>query len=415
MNNLNVRRIKTIKFSSMLDKLVSIAEYSIFIDGNNKYATLVIYNSSDRVVKNFEMKFDFYDDNKARVGSKTVSINNLNLRPRLYLKLNVKIIMPFEAVGFNYSTLSINSGIDSSSLVHNKKSNDFKGIKTNSNQIYMKNMDVSNSKIENVERKTRLKTKWIYLIPIICIAAVGLTSIYYDIYASSLVSSSTRPKGSGDMVVAEKNDFSYEVDSDYIKLNKFVSKKKMIYIDPSVFTKYTGQTILLGENCFRETEIRKVIVYGPCEIGPACFAKSYDFEYFACTNYTSKDINYEGQLKLISANSFFGCSSLTTFAYQSSAVTRIHAGAFYYCTELENFVLPEVTSIDTKAFSNCKKLGKQIIFPSSLQRIGEAAYKDSSIVDVTFSNPYTEKASDSFNSGVKFYGSNKYDEDGKEV
>ena len=42
MSSANIRRVKTIKYSHMLDHLVSIAEYSIFTDGYSKFANIVL-------------------------------------------------------------------------------------------------------------------------------------------------------------------------------------------------------------------------------------------------------------------------------------------------------------------------------------------------------------------------------------
>ena len=67
MSSLNVKRVRTVKYSNMLDRLISIAEYSIYTDGSSKFATLIIYNSSDRLVRSFEMKLDIYDENKAKI------------------------------------------------------------------------------------------------------------------------------------------------------------------------------------------------------------------------------------------------------------------------------------------------------------------------------------------------------------
>lgn len=413
----SVRRIKTVKFSSMLDKLISIAEYSIFLDDSGKFANIVIYNSSDRLVKNFEMKLEIYDENKARIKNKTISINNLSLRPKLYLKLNSKISLPIEADGFNYLTISVNSGIDSSSIARrNVTKGNYKPLKTRDSQIFIKNMDVSASKVENVSRKTHLKTKWLFLLPVICLASVGLTSIYYDTKVGDYASSATRISPTGKIVVAEKTDFRYSVSSTSITLSQFSSNKTRLYFDPSVFvSNYSGQTIVLGNDLFRNSNIESLVIYGPCELNPACFAYADKLEHFSCTNYTISNSNYVGRIGKISSNCFFGCSKLKTFMYQEITANSIPAGAFYGCSDLTNFVLPSVSTIDKNAFTGCMSLGKNITIPSSVSKIGEKAYADSSINEVTFANPYTIKEENSFNSNTRFYGSTIYDEEGKEV
>ena len=421
MSSANIRRVKTIKYSHMLDHLVSIAEYSIFTDGYSKFANIVIYNSSDKIVRAFEMRLDIYDDNKAKIQTKTVTINNLNLRPKLFLKLKSKISLPMEAFGFNYSTIAINKDIDASykdtsPLINPTIRSLYPALKTREGQVAIKQLEVSESIKENVIRKRHLKTHWLFLLPVIGIASIALTTIYFNSKLGSFSSSTTREKGSGELLIAEKNDFNYTITNNTLVLNEYTSKKKIkMYLDPSVFiSDYSGQTIILNENCFRDSKIERFIVEGPCEIGPACFAYAYNLEYFACVNYTFKDVNYAGSVNKISSNCFFGCSKLTTFKYQETYIDIISAGAFYACSNLSNFVMPSVTRIDRQAFYKCTSFNKKINLPMSIEKIGVQSFDESSVREITFSNPYTSKEEDSFPEGSKFFGSAIYDENGRE-
>ena len=419
MSSASIKRVKTVKYSNMLDRLVSVAEYSIYTDGYSKFANLLIYNSSDRTVHSFEMRLDIYDDNKTKIKTKTISINNLSLRPRLFLKLNVKVSLPMEAIGFNYHTISINSG--NSSLNNNPNSQPIKSsyapIKTREDQILIKQSDVQETLKENVTRKTYLKTKWLFLLPVIAISSIALTSIYFNNKLGTLTSSTTREVGDGKLSIAEKNDFNYTIDNNSITLKKYVSNsRRKLYFDPSVFIpNYTGQTIIIAEDCFRSTKIERLIIEGPCSIGSASFAYASNLEYFACVNYTFKNNDYLGDLISLSTNCFFGCTSLTTFKYQVSSFNAIPAGSFYNCDKLSNFVLPPVARIDRQAFYNCTSLSDEIILPATIEKIGIQSFDGSSIRKVTFNNPLTIKEENSFPSGSKFFGSNIYDENGREI
>ena len=64
------------------------------------------------------------------------------------------------------------------------------------------------------------------------------------------------------------------------------------------------------------------------------------------------------------------CKALEAVVFENTdKITRVGKFAFYTCTELEEFVIPEnVTGIDTEAFENC--VFSSIEFPQGLKKIG---------------------------------------------
>ncbi len=72
---------------------------------------------------------------------------------------------------------------------------------------------------------------------------------------------------------------------------------------------------------------------------------------------------------------FYGCTNLKSIRLSSSErMTEIGASAFYNCTGLEEFVLPEgVTAIGSKAFGKCQGLTEFTVIPGVV-KLGESAF-----------------------------------------
>ena len=79
----------------------------------------------------------------------------------------------------------------------------------------------------------------------------------------------------------------------------------------------------------------------------------------------------------LSSGIFSGCSKLRKVT--TSGVTSIKADAFFECTQLETFTLPDkLVEIGERAFYKCLKLrltpSNEQIFPGTLNSIGDSAF-----------------------------------------
>ncbi|MGN0517073.1 leucine-rich repeat protein [Eubacterium sp.] len=149
-----------------------------------------------------------------------------------------------------------------------------------------------------------------------------------------------------------------------------------IYDAPSTTLTISG-TGEMGEICFGEYEFgneatKLVVEPGITSISTCAFD--------SCSALT--DVSLPNTLTTICDGAFWGCESLRQIDIPSS-VTQIQGGAFQYCTALENITLPDgITEIFPKTFSYCKNL-KYIEIPNSVTSIGQYAFNNSGIIEIT--------------------------------
>ena len=87
----------------------------------------------------------------------------------------------------------------------------------------------------------------------------------------------------------------------------------------------------------------------------------------------------------IGASAFAGCTNLTSIEFKE--VSTIGASAFANCTKLTSIELKEVSTIGNYAFSGCSSLtSKKPLDLSSVEEIGEAAFKGTSYLAVSYSD-----------------------------
>ena len=104
---------------------------------------------------------------------------------------------------------------------------------------------------------------------------------------------------------------------------------------------------------------------------------------FKSTSITSFDeLRFFTGLTSIAANSFNGCSNLTTITIPES-VTSINISAFADCVALKSVYLSEgLTSIRSTAFKGCTSL-TTLVIPKSVSSIGSQAFAETGLSSVT--------------------------------
>lgn len=107
---------------------------------------------------------------------------------------------------------------------------------------------------------------------------------------------------------------------------------------------------------------------------------------FKSTSITSFDeLRFFTGLTSIAANSFNGCSNLTTITIPES-VTTIGNSAFKGCTGLTDFQFTNVATIGSSAFEGCTGI-KSLVFPASVTTIRNSAFKNSGLETITLHTP----------------------------
>lgn len=122
-----------------------------------------------------------------------------------------------------------------------------------------------------------------------------------------------------------------------------------------------------------------IIQDGVKSIGASAFS--------GCSNL--KSITLPDSIKSIGASAFSGCSNLKGITLPDS-ITSIEKNTFLNCTTLYLGILPDrVESIGDSAFSGCRGLELRITSSSSLMSIGEKAFMDSHVVEISIPDGIT--------------------------
>ena len=404
-----LRKIKTVRFSSHLDKKVSVAEYSIYDDGFDRYAKMIIFNSSSVTVYQFKMKITAFDDKNIKLNTTILDIKNIVIRPGLYLELKTKVPLPPQTDGFNYETISINTNTTPSGKNNFSKKSSELNFVLPSEQISIKNTDIKSKKDVNILRKVFLKAKSSIFVPLIAIGITLLTTIYFDSRVNFIQTSTVTDLTPGPYQLANRNDFDFDYENETLVLRKYKDKKDKIYIDPGAFVEYKGQRTIIGSACFANSRARRVVVKGNCYIENNAFYNATNLESFICTNYTVYYGSFDGELIDIGDSAFENCKSLVTVSCQTYSGENINANVFKNCTSLRDFVIAShIKIIKEGAFYGCKGLESIIEIPESVTHIESQAFLESNIKTVVFKNSLTEKQDDSFNSGTRLIGSSLY-------
>lgn len=144
----------------------------------------------------------------------------------------------------------------------------------------------------------------------------------------------------------------------------FKKKEKKHFFNVTPDMSEYGTIVNLFQNDYEKTTYEYINVnYGIIGIEKGAFKNLISL----------KEIIINDSVRVIEAQSFYGCKKLTTVKLPK-AITEIPSELFYDCYMLENITLPEtVRKIGSNAFSNCKSL-KEIKLPSSLRIIGSSAF-----------------------------------------
>lgn len=126
--------------------------------------------------------------------------------------------------------------------------------------------------------------------------------------------------------------------------NAFLNRTDITYVEVPVTINSIGMNAFYGCSSLENIVLPKTIN----EIGMNAF--------YGCNSLQSVDFSSDTQLKIIPANCFSGCSSITEVTI-SDGITTVSARAFLNCSSLSDVTIyPSVTSIGEKAFSGCNNM-----------------------------------------------------------
>ena len=96
--------------------------------------------------------------------------------------------------------------------------------------------------------------------------------------------------------------------------------------------------------------------------------------FHGCENLTG--VTFQGHIKGIANQAFYLCESLTGLDFRAGCSGDICEQAFYGCTGLVSFEIPEgITRIEEDAFCKCTNL-KQVTIPETVQSIYSSAFRE---------------------------------------
>ena len=196
-------------------------------------------------------------------------------------------------------------------------------------------------------------------------------------------------------------------------------------IQPKAFEKCTslktiqfeGKVTSIGDSVFQECSSLKKAIMNPTitQIGKSAFKN--------CSSLTNLPVTTTGksaltQLEKIDEETFLGCTSLKKVDVSlAKKFTSIDRNAFSGCKNLTKFILPadgKVTTIGNSAFQNCTSLetvnssdsNTKTVFPKSIVSIGDSAFSNTALTDVTLYKPNDKNA-------YNTVGANAFDKCGK--
>ena len=182
-------------------------------------------------------------------------------------------------------------------------------------------------------------------------------------------------------------------------------------IQPKAFEKCTslktiqfeGKVTSIGDSVFQECSSLKKAIMNPTitQIGKSAFKN--------CSSLTNLPVTTTGksaltQLEKIDEETFLGCTSLKKVDVSlAKKFTSIDRNAFSGCKNLTKFILPadgKVTTIGNSAFQNCTSLetvnssdsNTKTVFPKSIVSIGDSAFSNTALTDVTLYKPNDKNA-----------------------
>ena len=177
-------------------------------------------------------------------------------------------------------------------------------------------------------------------------------------------------------------------------------------------THYGLPVTKIASGAFRDTAITSVTIPDSVtNIGGTTYSDYGAFE--DCTNLTSVTFAPGSKVATIGYRAFRNCTSLTGITIPNSVTTiqgsyytgGTNLGAFSYCTNLASVTFApgsKLTSIETRAFSDCPKL-TSIIIPDSVTSIGSGAFSGcTGLTSVTVGNGVTNLNGFSFSSYPNF-------------
>ena len=164
---------------------------------------------------------------------------------------------------------------------------------------------------------------------------------------------------------------------------------------------FEGNVTSIGKSVFQNcTSLEKVTLQPDkvTQIGESAFSGCSKLQKLPETSNGKSAIT---QLEKIDKNTFQNCTALTVVNISEAAKLKtIDASAFIGCSNMTKFIMPasgQVSSIGASAFQNCTKLAvvntsasaTKTSFPTSLINIGNYAFSNTALADITLTKPNT--------------------------
>ena len=161
---------------------------------------------------------------------------------------------------------------------------------------------------------------------------------------------------------------------------------------------FEGDVTSIGKSVFQNcTSLERVILKPKVtQIGESAFSGCSSLQKLPETSAGKSAIT---QLEKIDKSTFQNCTALTVVNIsEATKLKTIDANAFLGCKNMTKFILPasgQVSSIEANAFQNCTSLAvvntsasaTKTSFPTSIINIGNLAFNNTALADVTLTKP----------------------------